>query len=272
MAGNDASSAIPGGWSGENRTAAARVADYDWDGNVAASAADITQAIAGYEAEISRAFWEHYLSLPVTAHIRRHFTPDYLETRIQNSARYTRIKYAAPYEDGWMEMATRHAAASQKAGVPLQALLSSLSFAHSRTLIAIAEKLGSDSPRLVALADCVQRLGLVEADVMASYLGTYDAERARAERRSRSADFSATIASSIAGTAALGNRIRIQAQGASRAARGILGQTSDVASAAEQSALAMREAAQTAAGLIRAIEDARSEVEVAAEIATRAAT
>lgn len=55
------------------------------------------------------------------------------------------------------------------------------------------------------------------------------------------------------------------------AARGMLGKASEVAAAAEQSALAMREAAHTAAGLIRAIEESRSEVEVAAQIATRAA-
>lgn len=57
----------------------------------------------------------------------------------------------------------------------------------------------------------------------------------------------------------------------SHAARGMLGKTSEVAAAAEQSALAMREAAHTAAGLIRAIEESRAEVEVAAQIATRAA-
>ena len=50
----------------------------------------------------------------------------------------------------------------------------------------------------------------------------------------------------------------------------MLGKTSEVAAAAEQSAVAMREAAQTAAGLIRAIEDARAEVEVAAGVASRA--
>jgi methyl-accepting chemotaxis protein len=50
----------------------------------------------------------------------------------------------------------------------------------------------------------------------------------------------------------------------------MLGKTSEVAAAAEQSAVAMREAAQTAAGLIRAIEEARSEVEVAADVVTRA--
>ena len=50
----------------------------------------------------------------------------------------------------------------------------------------------------------------------------------------------------------------------------MLGKTSEVAAAAEQSAVAMREAAQTAAGLIRAIEDARTEVETAADVAIRA--
>src|SRR3546814_9657307 len=52
----------------------------------------------------------------------------------------------------------------------------------------------------------------------------------------------------------------------------MLDQAAEVAAASEQSALAMREAAQTAAGLIRAIEEARSEVETSAEIANRAAS
>jgi methyl-accepting chemotaxis protein len=66
------------------------------------------------------------------------------------------------------------------------------------------------------------------------------------------------------------DQLRNQATSTSAAARGMLGKTSEVAAAAEQSAVAMREAAQTAAGLIRAIEDARSEVEVAADVAIRA--
>ena len=64
--------------------------------------------------------------------------------------------------------------------------------------------------------------------------------------------------------------LRSRTAAASGSARGMLGKTSEVAAAAEQSAIAMREAAQTAAGLIRAIEDARNEVEVAAGVATRA--
>jgi methyl-accepting chemotaxis protein len=50
----------------------------------------------------------------------------------------------------------------------------------------------------------------------------------------------------------------------------MIAKTSEVAAASEQSAMAMREAASTAAGLIRAIEDARTEVEASASVATRA--
>ncbi|MFY0080298.1 hypothetical protein ABTQ07_21715, partial [Acinetobacter baumannii] len=69
-----------------------------------------------------------------------------------------------------------------------------------------------------------------------------------------------------------GAELRRQASRTSESTRGVLDKTSEVAAAAEQSAIAMREAAQTAAGLIRAIEDARGEVEAAADIATRASS
>jgi len=65
-------------------------------------------------------------------------------------------------------------------------------------------------------------------------------------------------------------RLRDRSAEASRSTRGMLGKASEVAAASEQSAVAMREAAQTAAGLIRAIDEARHEVEVAAVITTRA--
>jgi len=261
-----------GGWSGEGRSIADRVAEYDWDGAIAPTVAEIVRLIEGHENSIASAFWDHYLKLPAAAHIRAYLDGDRLAEHIANSIRYTRAKYLRPYDDEWMRMAFVHAANAHKANIPLPALLSSLSFAHSRTLAVIEEKLGDDHGRLRIIADVVQRLGLVEADVMASHLGARDSENAREERRTRSAQFSQSIAQSIKGTASLGNRIRVQAKNASASARGMLGKTSEVAAAAEQSAVAMREAAQTAAGLIRAIEDARSEVEVAAEIATRASS
>jgi methyl-accepting chemotaxis protein len=261
-----------GGWSGDSRSVAEHVANYDWDGAIAPAAAEIARLIQGSEEVIAASFWEHYLSLPVVAHLRPLLDPDQLARRVRRSAEYTRARYQRPFDDAWMQMAIKHASGSHKLNIPLQALLSSLSFSHSRTLEVIEEKMGDDTSRLREIGDVIQRLGLVEADVMASHLGARDVEQAREERRARSAQFSESIAQSIEGTASLGNRIRVQAHRASASARGMLGKTSEVAAAAEQSAVAMREAARTAAGLIRAIEDARSEVEAAAEIATRASS
>jgi hypothetical protein len=190
-----------GGWSGENRSTAERVADYDWDNTLLAAGAEIAELIAGNEVSISQTFWKHYLALPMSAHIRPMFDEAYLAASVADSARYTIAKYSAPHGDEWAQMATHHVARSQKAGIPLQALLASLSFAHSCTLGLIEAKLGTGSPRFRALADAVQRLALVEADIMASHLGTHDAQRSRAERRDRSAHFSETIATSIEGTA-----------------------------------------------------------------------
>lgn len=92
-----------------------------------------------------------------------------------------------------------------------------------------------------------------------------------ADRRRDAADqFRSTIAGAIEGTAALGADISVQAAGAALTTRAVLGKAADVAIAAEQSAVAMRDAAQTTAGLIRAIEGARIEVEATADIAHRA--
>jgi methyl-accepting chemotaxis protein len=111
---------------------------------------------------------------------------------------------------------------------------------------------------------------LLEADVFAAHFDLIRASAERDNRRDRGAHFNREIVSVVERTASDSQLLRAQASEASAAARGMLGKTSEVAAAAEQSALAMREAAQTAAGLIRAIEDARNEVEVAADVATRA--
>ena len=105
---------------------------------------------------------------------------------------------------------------------------------------------------------------------MASHVRGMDARQERDRRIARDTAFQERIAGTIHDTANLGARLRVQAADAATSTRRVLDRTGEVASAAEQSAVAMREAAYTAAGLIRAIEAARNEVEEAADIATRA--
>jgi methyl-accepting chemotaxis protein len=258
------------GWSGGSRSAVECVRDYDWDGTLASTTAEIAVLLRGSETLIATAFWKQYLSTPALAPLRGYFTGDRMTAQIAKSAHFTRVKYADALGSEWVELAISHAADAHQANVPLQGLLASLSFGQSLTLKVIEDKLGSDHDRFRALADAIQRIGIVEADIMATNLGRRDNERSRTERQTRSAQFRESIATAIEGTAALGNGIRDQAKNASLSTRGMLGKTSEVAAAAEESAIAMREAAQTAAGLIHAIDDVRSEVEAATDIAARA--
>jgi methyl-accepting chemotaxis protein len=268
-----ATTAAGSGWSTENRSMAERIADYDWDGTIVPGAAEIDALLSDADMrEIGESFWRHYLSLPSTRHIQSYFTPERLRRRIDRSGNYGRAKYRAPLDEAWKDAAILHADETRSSGTPLPAMLSALAYTHSHTKQMIRERLAERGTpeRMALLGDVVQRLALIEADIMASHLGQTDAEAARAERQGRLAEFRETIARSITGTAARGAGLRIQANDASASARGMLGKASEVAAVAEQSAVAMREAAQTAAGLIRAIEDARTEVEAAAEIANRA--
>ncbi|WP_380785581.1 methyl-accepting chemotaxis protein [Sphingomonas sp. R86521] len=258
-------------WSGDVRAFADHVRDYDWDGAISTGSAQIAALLIPEDYErIATMFWNYYMSLDSARHLSATMTEGARDRVVARSVAYARAKYDAPYGEPWRDGAILHADLSKAAGVPLPALLASLAYAHSTTMTLIGERLEPGDTRLCQLCDVVLRLSLIEADVMASHLGAVDAAEARTERGTRAAAFREHIATSIGDTAALGARIRIQATGASSSARGVLGKASEVAAAAEQSAVAMREAAQTATGLIRAIEDARTEVEAAAEIATRA--
>ncbi|HEY0165123.1 MAG TPA: methyl-accepting chemotaxis protein, partial [Sphingomicrobium sp.] len=149
-------------------------------------------------------------------------------------------------------------------------LFSGINAAASAAQECLSRMVGSDPVRFARLSKALMQVTLLEMDV---YAAQYDRIRLRGERALRSAhgaEFNKEMLTVVERTAAESHSLRTQAADASAAAQGMLGKTSEVAAAAEQSAVAMREAAQTAAGLIRAIEDARNEVEVAAGVATRA--
>ncbi|WP_293973640.1 methyl-accepting chemotaxis protein [Sphingomonas sp.] len=144
----------------------------------------------------------------------------------------------------------------------------------SRLISAICRKISiafPDDGDFVRLAtDRLICILSIKADMLSCRVNDAAIEEQRMLRRTEGASFRESVGVLLQDALAESKDLRHRTAEASGSARGMLGKTSEVAAAAEQSAIAMREAAQTAAGLIRAIEDARNEVEVAAEIATRA--
>jgi len=118
--------------------------------------------------------------------------------------------------------------------------------------------------------DTFQRTLAFGEDIILAQIALLEANAAADARGRQSEQFERHVADLVRASTDQSKALTDRTRATAASARGMLGKTSEVAAAAEQSAIAMREAAQTAAGLIRAIEDARSEVEVAADVATRA--
>jgi methyl-accepting chemotaxis protein len=249
---------------------AARLPDFDWDGVLRQASRDVHDIIAPHVDVIARDFWQQFIASEGSSPLRRRYEGAALESAVTSGGVYLLAKYRDPADQAWVDLAIRQAGAARSAGVPLHSLLGAMARAHSRTLAIVFDAVGDESERYRRCVDAIQRLAVIEAEIMADFIRARNTQQARAERAERAGTFNEQIAGEVEIASDLGQSLRNQAQGASASARGMLSKTSEVAAAAEQSALAMREAAQTAAGLIRAIEDARAEVEVAAEIATRA--
>ena len=127
-----------------------------------------------------------------------------------------------------------------------------------------------DSVEVRRVIDAIQRLCFFECDIIMSENTAIEREIASESRGRISAEFEGTMRGIVSSVVTDSRSLQQQSSETVASARGMQSKTSEVAAAAEQSAVAMREAAHTASGLIRAIEEARGEVELAATIATRA--
>jgi methyl-accepting chemotaxis protein len=132
------------------------------------------------------------------------------------------------------------------------------------------DRFDNDGETLRSCVSAFQRLTTIETDIILAQVSLLEAIEAAEQQARENDQFERRVAELVRASTEQSKSLTDRTRSTAASARGMLGKTSEVAAAAEQSAVAMREAAQTAAGLIRAIEDARAEVEVAADVATRA--
>ena len=191
------------------------------------------------------------------------------ERMYELAANYLRNYFGGLSRLTWVESAERTVALAYSKGIALTPILAMVDAAGRAALEVLGRRVADEEARR-RYRDLLLRMRSLESDIYCTLYNAYCRFSERAERDRLAAEFRDKIAVTVEETSLEGGALRRQTTQSSASARGVLGKASEVAAAAEQSAVAMREAAQTAAGLIRAIEDARTEVEAAAEIATRA--
>ncbi len=258
-------------WGEDNRSARERIAPYDLDGAISANHRDLGSFMDLIAGEIAKDFWVRFLKLPHMDKHRSSFTPDVIEKRIKRTTEFTIKKFGSPFDDEWCKIAARQVTEAYHAGTPVSALISSYNGAYSHGMKLLLNYVGDDIERYSRLVDVAQRIACIETEAMLSWLGNLESRAAREQRQQESSLFKNVIAETVANSATLGRQLKDEAQAASASARGMLDKTSEVAIAAEQSAEAMRQAAETAGGLMHAIETAAGEVGATGAIATQAA-
>jgi methyl-accepting chemotaxis protein len=181
----------------------------------------------------------------------------------------TRESFTRPVDAAWIHAVARLGFDIYTKGISVPEEMDRRARLVASLCAAFRERFADEAGFRRALG-ALQRLAAYESDIILAQLALLEANEAAAARGRSSERFERDVAGLVEATTGESARLRQKTGQTAASARGMLGKTAEVAEAAEQSALAMRDAAETAAGLIRAIEDARSEVEVAAEVATRA--
>ena len=239
---------------------------YDGSGDLPQRARRLWDLIGGAESEIAREFWRAYARSP---EVKDSFDDSKIEELSVKIVPYLRGKFMHIDQAEWVGQAKSYVERALDHGLTLSTLLSGVSAETEASFTAIRAAV-TDPAEQILLARTLSEIQMLEIDAFIHHaIGFTRGENEQFQLRQAN-EFNSKVMGVVQSCTRESDQLRAQASTTSASARGMLGKTSEVAAAAEQSAVAMREAAQTAAGLIRAIEDARSEVEVAADVATRA--
>jgi methyl-accepting chemotaxis protein len=187
----------------------------------------------------------------------------------ERAERYATV-YSSKVDSAWIQSIADYGRRifQEKTSVPVY--MAARMQAASAIVDRLVERFSADPDKLAECISAFMRMNVFETDIILAQVSLLEAIEAAELRGRESEQFERRVAELVRASTDQSKALTERTRSTAASARGMLGKTSEVAAAAEQSAVAMREAAQTAAGLIRAIEDARSEVEVAAGVATRA--
>jgi methyl-accepting chemotaxis protein len=198
----------------------------------------------------------------IEAEVRGQFGPE--------AAERVHAHYSGKVDVDWVQNVAEYGRRIYREKTSVPAYIAARDQLITRIIAQLFERFANEAGTLQKCVSAFQRLTSFETDIILAQVALLEAIDAADQRGRESEQFERRVAELVRASTEQSKVLTDRTRATAGSARGMLGKTSEVAAAAEQSAIAMREAAQTAAGLIRAIEDARSEVEVAAGVATRA--
>ncbi|MGB7405668.1 MAG: methyl-accepting chemotaxis protein [Pacificimonas sp.] len=242
-----------------------RLAAFGIDGSSGQALSRFGEAIAGSERDLATFFWRTFMALegnaPVPGKALSHqidLTETYIRNKIQNKL------------DGeWLEAAAALGTNIYKSGAEPYLAMGVLAQTNQLALKLLSE---SDLPQSekFELSAQFMLVSVIESEIMLTRIRVLRDRDAQEKLAAQARAFRDDVATTIQKISNDSRHVRQRAGEAERASGDMLGKAAEVAVAAEQSATAMRDAAQTSSGLIVAIEDTRREVAGASDIVDKA--
>ena len=227
---------------------------------------ELWRAIEPVAPKMAEAFWEKFGPL---AGGNVDLTAEHRAIMIENSVNYTRTNLTTPIDLAWMERVALHGDGVFASGAKSHQAVGAFSCAYDVAYEHLAATI-EDRAHLAKLLRVLSKVCELEIDlVLTRVLILRDRQRSE-ELKAYGERFKTLIAGAVEQTSSRTTQLSQQSSAAAAKAREMLGKSAEVAAAAEQSAIAMRQAAETAAGLIRAIEETRAEVDSASGVANQA--
>lgn len=245
-----------------------RLHDFDRDRSLAQMASLFAPHLSGRERELATIFWSHYAA---SGDLAGRWDDSTIKRLTQHSAAYIAEKNRNPLDQSWVDMAQQLIRSAHDAGIPTRNVLAAMAETHRSERAMVASALVDDVPAMLQALDGLGRLAMIEIEIMTATVANIEQERHARERTLGAAAFREHIATAVHDMSDRAAQINKRAAAASDSVRHALNTTSEVAAAAEQSAMAMRQAAETTGGLIRAIDEVGGEVSATAQVAHQAA-
>jgi len=195
-----------------------------------------------------------------------------LERAVASRTAELRERYTGLDRNEWVHTTARIVESAFSAGLSLTAILAIDSAGAVKTLEILSRLYDCSKEERQQINDVFFRMRSLECDIYSSLYTAHMSHDARRQRDHLAEEFRKGLGLMVEAATQDGASLRQQAGVTATSARSVLDKVSEVAAAAEQSATAMRDAAQGAAGLIRVIDEVRSEAQASADTATRAAS
>lgn len=219
---------------------------------------------------IGTANWDYSAALAIKKGAKFDHSDTARKRMVESTGKFTYDKFLDVARATWVPHACLHAMLAKATGWELWELTDVCNMVYDVGRDVIKEANVTDIDLRDRLARSFARMQALEVEIMSSAVHTFDLANAYRSRSESAVKFRNTVSVQVGEATALGNSLKFEVQNASSNVRSLLTKSSEVAVASEQSAVAMREAARTAAGLIQAIDDARQEVDASSVIAADA--